>query len=52
MVGKEAMKSNMKFRLSDELKEKILAYCEQYDMSVSAFIRDACEKIFQEEGEK
>lgn len=50
MVGNEAMNSQMKFRLSAEMKEQIMEYCEKHNMSVSEFLRFACNKIFQQEG--
>lgn len=39
----------IKFRLTQTDKEKILTYCEKHDMTVSEFVRFACEKIFQKE---
>lgn len=39
----------LKFRLTSELKNKITNYCEKHDMTISEFIRFACEKIFQED---
>lgn len=50
MVGNEAMNSQMKFRLSAEMKEQIMEYCEKHNMSVSEFLRFACNEIFQQEG--
>ena len=40
---KEKKECQLKFRLTKELNEKITAYCEQYDLSVSEFIRKAIE---------
>lgn len=50
MLGNEAMNSQVKFRLSAEMKQQIMDYCQKYDMSVSEFLRYACEKIFDKEG--
>ena len=38
----------LKARFTADQKQKILDYCEQYNMTVSEFIRFACEKLFQE----
>lgn len=40
---KERKECQLKFRLTKELNERIAAYCEQYDLSVSEFIRKAIE---------
>lgn len=39
----------MKCRLTQTEKEKVLAYCEKHHMSISEFVRLACERIIQEE---
>lgn len=38
---KERKECQLKFRLTKELNERIAAYCEQYDLSISEFIRKA-----------
>lgn len=40
---KEKKECQLKFRLTKELNERIAAYCEQYDLSTSEFIRKAIE---------
>ena len=40
---KERKDFQLKFRLTKKLNERIAAYCEQYDLSVSEFIRRAIE---------
>ena len=40
---KERKECQLKFRLTKELNERIAAYCEHYDLSVSEFIRKAIE---------
>lgn len=39
----------MKCRLTPTEKEKILEYCEKHNMTISEFVRFACERIFQED---
>lgn len=36
----------MKCRLTPTEKDKIMAYCEEHNMTISEFVRFACEKIF------
>lgn len=43
---KENKNNQLKFRLTDELLEKIEKYCEENNMNKSEFARFACEKIF------
>ena len=40
---KERKECQLKFRLTKKLNERISAYCEKYDLSVSEFIRKAIE---------
>lgn len=47
---KEVRDWQMKCRLTQEEKARVLAYCEKHNMSISEFVRFACEKIFQQEG--
>lgn len=47
---KENKDYQVKCRLTQKDKERILAYCEKHSMTVSEFIRYACEKIFNQEG--
>ena len=42
-IMKEKKDCQLKFRLTKKLNERIAAYCEQYDLSVSEFIRRAIE---------
>ena len=48
------MKDNKEFQLkarfTADQKQRILEYCEKHNMSVSDFIRFACEKIMEERG--
>ena len=46
---KEIKDWQMKCRLTQTEKQKVLDYCEKHDMTISEFIRQACNKIFQEE---
>ena len=39
----------MKCRLTQTEKERVLQYCEKHNMTISEFVRFACEKIFQED---
>ena len=42
-MEKEKKDCQLKFRLTKKLNERIAAYCEKYDLSVSEFIRKAIE---------
>jgi hypothetical protein len=42
----ENKNKELKFRLTDELLQKIELYCEKNKMNKSEFARFACEKIF------
>ena len=47
---KENKEFQLKARFTLEQKQRILEYCEKHDMTVSEFIRYACEEIlFQED---
>lgn len=50
-VMKENLEFQLKARFTAEQKQQILDYCEKYDMTVSEFIRYACERMFQKEVE-
>ena len=39
----------MKCRLTQQQKEQVLDYCKRNNMTISEFVRFACEKIFKEE---
>lgn len=39
----------MKCRLTKSEKEKVLEYCEKHNMSISEFVRYACQTIFDKE---
>lgn len=47
---KEKKDKKIEFRLTAEEKEKIIAYAEKRDMTMSEVIRELCEKIFNQEG--
>ena len=49
MVEDKRMESQMKFRLSAEMKQQIQDYCEQHNITASEFIRFAVNKIFEKE---
>lgn len=42
----------MKCRLTQREKAQVLEYCEKHDMTISEFVRYACETIFQKEVKK
>ena len=46
---KETKDYQMKCRLTQTEKEKIFAFCEKHNMSISEFVRFACEKVFSQE---
>lgn len=46
---KENKDWQMKCRLTQSQKEEILDYCKKHDMTISEFVRMACEKIFNQE---
>lgn len=46
---KETKDYQMKCRLTQAEKEKVFAFCEKHNMSVSEFVRFACEKVFSQE---
>ena len=43
---KEIKDWQMKCRLSQKEKEKVLEYCEQHDLTISEFVRLAVNRIF------
>lgn len=43
---KEVKDYQMKCRLTQTEKERVLEYCEKHNMSISDFVRYACERIF------
>ena len=45
---KENKQENIKVRLTPKEKEKIVEYCEAYNISISEFIRMAVSRIFAE----
>lgn len=49
---KENKNNQLKFRLTEELLQKIEQYCEANNMNKSEFARFACEKIFNQWEEK
>lgn len=48
---KETKSKRIEFRLTAEEKEKILAYAEKRDLTMSEVVRELCEKIFNGEVE-
>lgn len=48
---KENKTKKIEFRLTAEEKEKILAYAEKHNMTMSEVVRDLCQKIFEGEVE-
>lgn len=48
---KENKTKKIEFRLTAEEKEKILAYAEKRNMTMSEVVRDLCQKIFEGEVE-
>lgn len=48
---KENKTKKIEFRLTAEEKEKILAYAEERNMTMSEVVRDLCQKIFEGEVE-
>lgn len=48
---KENKTKKIEFRLTAEEKEKILAYAEKRNMTMSEVVRDLCYKIFEGEVE-
>lgn len=51
MIEDKRLECQMKFRLSTELKQQILNYCEKHSLNTSQFIRQACKYILNK-GEK
>lgn len=49
LMIKENKDWQMKCRLTQSQKEEILDYCKKHDMTISEFVRMACEKIFNQE---
>ena len=39
----------MKCRLTQTEKQRVLDYCKKHNMTISEFVRFACETIFQKE---
>lgn len=40
--------ARLEFRLTNEEKQKITEYCVEHNMSMSDFVRLACEQIFNQ----
>lgn len=47
---KERKDCQLKVRLTKTEKERVMAYCEKYDMTVSDFIRKAVDSYLREKG--
>ena len=48
-MNKENKDWQMKCRLTQTEKQRVLDYCEKHGMTISEFVRFACNKIFQED---
>lgn len=46
-MKKNIKDAQLKFRITNEEKEKIMNYCEKYSVSASEFCRIACESYLQ-----
>ena len=46
---KETKDKRIEFRLTAEEKEKILAYAEKHNLTMSEVVRELCQKIFNQE---
>lgn len=46
---KEIKNTKIELRLTQQDKDRIKEYADKHNMTMSEFIRFACEKIFQEE---
>lgn len=46
---KEIKNTKIELRITQQDKEKIKEYADKHNMTMSEFIRFACEKIFQKE---
>ena len=46
-MKEEKLDNSIKFRLSQANKERIIEYCKVHGMSISDFVRWACNKIFE-----
>ena len=45
-MKEERLDRSIKFRLTQADKERIVEYCIKHEMSISDFVRWACNKIF------
>ena len=48
-MKEEKLVNQLKFRVTDAEKEKILAYCEENNLTVSGFLRKATANLLQKE---
>lgn len=44
---KETKDNSIRIRLTNSEKQRILDYCEKHNLTISEFIRFACNKIFE-----
>lgn len=48
-MDKEVKQFQLKVRVTNSEKEKICAYCEEHNLSISDFLRVAANKLLKEE---
>lgn len=51
-MEKETKDCQLKFRVTKSEKDRILAYCEKYGITLSEFLRDAYSRIINQEVNK
>lgn len=45
-MKKEIKDFQLKVRVTEEMRRKITEYCDNYDLTISEFLRRACEEYF------